>query len=173
MLYNVTRKRLQHQVKISMNLANTSLLWRWDLFHVNPGYWIPASVRVSFTIASTIAYRESHFHFPVGDTLAHPFNLTYTMQIFYSIWWGTSSHVDYAVNGKGCAALGSIKGKVPPLAATVTVIDTKGAIEENAQTSFIWSLLENTLLRRFLSKKKERSGKALQTPHSCQPVVIH
>ncbi len=141
--------------KETENYHEQLLLWRRDLLHVDPGYWIPAGVRVSITVTSTITDRETHFHLPTRDLFAHSFNLTDTMQIFYSIWCCTAGHVDYAVNGKGRAALGAIKGEVPPLAARVAVVDTKIAIEENAQTSVIWSFLENTLLRKVWRKKEE------------------
>ena len=115
-----------------------SLLWRRDFLHVDTGYGIPASERVSGTVETiTITDPESYFHLPLGDLLAHSFNLTNTVQIFYGIWRCIRSHIHYTINGQGCATLGVIKLEVPALTAIVAVKYTKIAIEEDTQTSII------------------------------------
>lgn len=104
----------------------------------------------------TITDPEPHAHRTLADRFAHSFYLTDAMQIFDSVWRCTSLHIDNTVNGCGRITFCTIKGKVPPLAAAVAVVDAKHAIPEHAQSSIIGTFFENTFLREFNVKGKIR-----------------
>lgn len=136
-----------------MKLVKNLMLWWRDLLHVDPGHWIPPSVRVTVTVTIAVTDPESHFHFSLADLLAHSFNHADTVKIFDRRF--AASHIDDTVNGFRGSAFATIKGEVPPLTAGVAVVDTKWAIEENAQSGMVWLFLVNTFLREFECKKKD------------------
>ena len=55
------------------------ILWGWHFFHVNPGYWVPARVRVSTFDTLAIADPESHAHVSRGDFLTYTFDLSHSV----------------------------------------------------------------------------------------------
>ena len=85
----------------------------------------------------TVTDPEPHAHRTLADRFADSFNLTDAVQIFDSVWRRTGLHIDNTVDGLGGFAFSAIKGKVPPLAAAVAVVDAKHAIPEHAQSSII------------------------------------
>lgn len=112
------------------------VLWWRHFLDKDTGGQSPAGHRISVR-EMAVADHESHFHVPLRDIFAHPFNFTDTIWSFYSIWCSTGTHVNYTFDGCGGTTLGAIKGKVPPRTAIVAVEDTKYPIEVNLQGSVI------------------------------------
>ena len=90
-------------------------LWGRYFFHVDPGYWVPACVGISGSVADTITDRESNAHDAFGDRLADTFYLTNSVQIFLFVV--SVAHVDESINGCWSWALHAIEGEIPPSAA--------------------------------------------------------
>ena len=137
------------------------MLWRRHLLHIDTGYCTPACPGVSITITSAATDPEFHFHLPLRDIFADAFNLTDT----------TFSHVDETFDGRWRAALGTIKGKEPPLTAVFAIADAQYAIEINAQASVIRIFLEITLLGEF-KVNKDNSERILQNLMSLITLVV-
>ena len=61
-------------------------------------------------------------------------------------------HVHHTINGSRGRALDTIKGEIPSSAAIVAVVDSKIAIPEDTQSSFVRLFVENTFLQEGIKK---------------------
>ncbi len=101
-----------------------------------------------FLTTNTVPDPESHAHSALVDFLTHSFDLSYAVQIVLGATFISILHVDYTINRRWSRALGTIEGEIPSPAATMTAIEAKVAIPENAQASFVWLFFENTFLKK-------------------------
>ena len=121
-------------------------------FHINPGHWVPACVRISISIPCAVANPESHAHLAFVDFIADTFDVTWAVQIIFSAA-RSFIHIDCSINSCWCRAFYTIKSEIPSPATSVAVIDAELATPVDAQTCAVWPLLENTIL---LKKKKQK-----------------
>ena len=126
-----------------------SLWWRY-FFHVDPGYWVPACVGISGSIAFAITDPESHAYRAFVDLLTDAFYLTHPVQIFLAAV--SVDHVDDSINGCWSWALCAIEGEIPPSAAIMTIVETKAPIEKHSKRGFGRLLLKNAFLWKLIRK---------------------
>ena len=129
-------------------------LWGRDFFHIDPGYWVPACVGISGSIAFAITDPESHAHDAFVDLLTDAFYLTNSVQIFLAAV--SVDHVNDSINGCWSWALCAIEGEIPPSATTMTTIETKNSIEKDTKAGFCRLLLENAFLIKLIRQQKQR-----------------
>ena len=139
-------------------------LWGRYFFHVDPGYWFPACVSISGSIADTITDPESHAYRTFVDLLTDAFYLTHPVQIL-QLSAVSVDHVDDSINGCWRWALCAIEGEIPPSTALLTIIETKVSIEKDSQPSFGRFLVEKAFLWKLIRKEKIRrkTGPALHS----------
>ena len=137
-------------------------LWGRHFFHVDPGYWVPACVGISDSIADTITDPESHAHDAFVDLLADSFYLTNSVHIFLVVV--SMKHVDDSINGLWSWALCAVEGEIPPSAAAMTIGNAKIPIVKDSQSGIGRLLVEKAFLWK-LVKKKEST--IITTPSHC------
>ena len=129
-------------------------LWGRHFFDVDTGYWVPACVGISGSVADTITDRESHAHDAFGDPLADAIYFTNSVQIFLSVV--SMAHVDDAINSLWSWALYAIEGEIPPSAAMMTIVETKVPIVKDSQPGIGRLLVEKAFLWKLFRKQKQR-----------------
>ena len=127
-------------------------LWGRYFFHVDPGYWVPACVGISSSIAFAITDPESHAYHAFVDLLTDTFYLTHSVQIFLAA--GSVDHVNDSINGCWSLALCAIEGEIPPSAATMTITKTKVPIVKDSQPGFGRLLVEKAFLWKLIRREK-------------------
>ena len=129
-------------------------LWGRDFFHVDPGYWVPACVGITGSVADTITDRESNAHDAFVDLLTDAFYLTNSVQIFPVAV--SVAHVNDSINGCWSWALCAIEGEIPPSAAIMTITKTKVPVVKDSQPGFCRLLVENAFLLKLIRQQKQR-----------------
>ena len=111
------------------------------LFNEHPGH-IPACVRVSTFVATTLSYPESHSRLSLVNVTAVTFNVPVAVKIMVP----AGSHVEYTVNWPRRAALGAIEGEIPAAAAAITSINPEVPSKVDMEGSVCEILHEFTVL---------------------------
>ena len=128
----------------NLNLLFLSLRGRY-FFHVHPGHRLPSCVRISRTETSAVSDPESHAHGAFVDFIADSLDVTWAMQIFYSVA-SSSIHVDYSINSCWSRALCTVKSEIPSPATAVAVMEPELTTPVDTQTCAVRRLLENAFL---------------------------
>ena len=129
------------------------LLGPRDFFNDQAGHWIPACISIRVSISSTVSNVDPNTDFALVNVDTVALYCSGSVAVCVCI-----AHPHHCVNRQRTAALGAIKGDEPSLTAAVAV-HKEAALVNNAESSVIFLLVENAVLRNNLP----RLHKSIQT----------
>ena len=103
---------------------------------------MPAGVRISVSVTTTVAYPKPHGNSALTDILTVTLDVAMTVKVLVS----SGSHVDHSINGHGAATFCTVEREVPSLAAEVTLVDPEISVPINMKGRVAVLLCENAVL---------------------------
>ena len=103
---------------------------------------MPAGVRISVSVTTTVAYPKPHGNSALTDILTVTLDVAMAVKVLVL----SAVHVDNSINGHGAATLCTVERKVPSFAAFVTVVDPESSVPINTKGRVAVLLGENAVL---------------------------